>query len=99
MDRIVPAEILSLRQDRLAERRERQPAFLVSLVATPQVVHFDRKWPLCETKYSGDGSKREFFQQSAGLPIPEHASLEALFVMGKHVERMHVACRDQLQNP
>jgi hypothetical protein len=38
-------------------------------------------------------------QQSADFPIAEHATLKALSVMRKHVERMRIARRDQLQNP
>src|SRR5260370_4057651 len=50
MDRVLPAEILDLQQDGLAERRQRQPALFESLVSATQVARLDHEWPLREPR-------------------------------------------------
>src|SRR6187399_3081346 len=98
VDRVVPAEIFSAGQNGLAERGERQPAFLVSLVSFTLIVHLQRERPLREARHSRVWSERKAIQERANFPIVEHAALKALLEMRKHLERMYVAGGDQLQN-
>src|SRR3954463_8285538 len=51
VDRVVPAEIIGPGQNGLAERGQRQLAFLVAPVSTPVVVHLIAERPLLKTSH------------------------------------------------
>src|SRR6476660_1414588 len=98
MHRIVPAEILAAGKDVSAERRERQFAALVALVAFTVAMHLFGERPAIEARYRGRWRIRQTIQQSADLPIIEHPSCVTLFVPGENVGRRGVTLSDQFQH-
>src|SRR5450756_2463239 len=73
MDRVAPAEILLVRDNRLAEFGQRQPASVVGGETVPQVFPADRTQLVVETGHGRNRSMRKPVQQIAVLPLIKDA--------------------------
>jgi len=75
MDRVVPAEVFLVRDNRLAGFGQRQSASLVCLVTARVIIRLELAQFIVEARYRRSRSVREPLEQGTDFPVPEYTPL------------------------
>ena len=98
VNRIMPAEILLVRDNRFAEFGQRQPASHICLKASAQVFPVDHAQLLIKARDGRPRAERQSIEQIAVFPLIENTRLPQATKMEKRIGE-RVSPRNQLKHP